>query len=70
MCKMISIFLFQHSAEATHCDQELTSQLKRAADSATRKLSSHVIGDLPVLMSGAGHDAMAMAKLTKVCNGT
>ena len=59
------LFLFQHSAEATHCDKDLTSQLKNAADSTIRELSSHVLGDMPVLMSGAGHDAMA--KLTKVC---
>lgn len=26
-----------------------------------------IIGDVPVLMSGAGHDAMAMSHLTKVC---
>ncbi|KAJ4799094.1 allantoate amidohydrolase [Rhynchospora pubera] len=56
----------KHSAEATHCDKDLTSQLKHAADSAIRKLSTHDLGDMPVLMSGAGHDAMAMAKLTKI----
>ncbi|KAF3327811.1 putative allantoate deiminase isoform X3 [Carex littledalei] len=56
----------KHSAEATHCDKELSSELKHAADSSIRELSSDVLGDMPVLMSGAGHDAMAMAKLTKI----
>jgi allantoate deiminase len=54
----------KHSAPATPCDPELTSQLKRAARSPGR--SSTAAETTPVLMSGAGHDAMAMARLTKV----
>lgn len=50
------------------CDPELSSKLKSAAYAAVRPLSSG--GDdpnnMPVLMSGAGHDAMAMSHLTKV----
>ncbi|GJN39052.1 hypothetical protein PR202_gb28146 [Eleusine coracana subsp. coracana] len=57
----------KHSAPATPCDPELTSQLKRAAVSTVSSLSPAAAGGTtPVLMSGAGHDAMAMARLTKV----
>lgn len=56
----------KHDANAVHCDSELSLQLKQAADSALRRKSGNVQGDLPVLMSGAGHDAMAMSHLTKV----
>ncbi|GJM97740.1 hypothetical protein PR202_ga14691 [Eleusine coracana subsp. coracana] len=56
----------KHSAPATPCDPELTSQLKRAAVSTVSSLSPAAGGTTPVLMSGAGHDAMAMARLTKV----
>ncbi|PUZ59596.1 hypothetical protein GQ55_4G054900 [Panicum hallii var. hallii] len=61
----------KHSAPATLCDPELTSQLKLAARSAVsampgRSVASAAAAETPVLMSGAGHDAMAMAKLTKV----
>uniref|UniRef100_UPI003C2EDA48 probable allantoate deiminase isoform X2 n=1 Tax=Typha angustifolia TaxID=59011 RepID=UPI003C2EDA48 len=58
----------KHNAEGRHCDSELTSQLKDAAHSALRKLQAddyYDAGDMPILMSGAGHDAMAMAQLTK-----
>ena len=57
---------FQHDAEAAHCDSELTLQLKHATSSALRKMPSDIHGDVPILMSGAGHDAMAMSHLTKV----
>jgi allantoate deiminase len=65
---------FQHSAAATPCDTELTSQLERATRSAVSAMttpggSGHRFESTmatPVLMSGAGHDAMAMAWLTKV----
>jgi allantoate deiminase len=50
----------QHSAPATPCDPELTSELKRAARSTVAGGET-----TPVLMSGAGHDAMAMARLAK-----
>lgn len=63
---MVRTFLFQHDAEAALCDTELSLQLKLAASSAARKLTPHVHEDVPVLMSGAGHDAMAMSHLTQV----
>ncbi|CAN1225593.1 Allantoate deiminase 2 [Linum grandiflorum] len=56
----------KHDADAAVCDPELTSQLKVAANSAVKRLTGEVQEDVPVLMSGAGHDAMAMAHLTKV----
>ena len=57
---------FQHDADAVACDAELSSMLKSAAYAAVRPLSGDEPDDLPVLMSGAGHDAMAMSHLTKV----
>ena len=65
----LCIVWHQHSAAATHCDPELTSQLKRAARSTVSAMPGRTVGaagETPVLMSGAGHDAMAMARLTKV----
>lgn len=59
----------KHSAPATPCDPELTSHLKLAARSAVSAMSGRAAAaaaETPVLMSGAGHDAMAMARLTKV----
>ncbi|KAL5977579.1 alpha-amylase 2 [Asimina triloba] len=56
----------KHQAEAVHCDSELSLQLKASAYSALKKMSSEIQWDVPVLMSGAGHDAMAMSHLTKV----
>ena len=56
----------KHSAVATHCDPELTSQLKHATHSTLSMMPGHPTGETPVLMSGAGHDAMAMARLTKI----
>lgn len=56
----------KHDAEAALCDSELSLQLKHAANSAVRKMAPHIHGDVPVLMSGAGHDAMAMSHLTKI----
>ncbi|CAN6207012.1 unnamed protein product [Urochloa humidicola] len=58
----------KHSAPATPSDPELTSQLKRAARSAVSAMPGRaaMAAETPVLMSGAGHDAMAMAKLTKM----
>ena len=49
------------------CDSELSSQLKSAAYSALKKMASDIQDETPALMSGAGHDAMAMSHLTKVC---
>lgn len=57
---------FQHDAASVHCDPELSSQLKFAAGSAIKKMPGLIQGDVPVLMSGAGHDALAMSHLTKV----
>lgn len=66
----------KHSAPATPCDPELTTQLELAARSALSNTmtspgggggcSAEAERTPPVLMSGAGHDAMAMARLTKV----
>ncbi|EPS72270.1 hypothetical protein M569_02484, partial [Genlisea aurea] len=58
----------KHDANAVACDPELSSQLKSAARSSLERLSGEEIigGGVPVVMSGAGHDAMAMSHLTKV----
>ncbi|CAI0401478.1 unnamed protein product [Linum tenue] len=56
----------QHDANAVLCDSELSSQLKIAANAAIQRLTGEIQDEVPVLMSGAGHDAMAMAHLTKV----
>lgn len=59
---------FQHDANAVICDEELSSQLKSAAYAALKRMAGDIQDDVPVLMSGAGHDAMAMSHLTKVCS--
>lgn len=56
----------KHDANAVNCDTELSLQLKSAALSAFRKMAGSVEVEVPKLMSGAGHDAMAMAHLTKI----
>ncbi|XP_058072189.1 allantoate deiminase 2 isoform X2 [Magnolia sinica] len=56
----------KHKAEAVRCDTDLSLQLKAAAHSALRRMSAEIQWDVPMLMSGAGHDAMAMSHLTKV----
>nr|XP_043607742.1 allantoate deiminase 2 [Erigeron canadensis] len=56
----------KHDANAVECDAGLNSQLKSAAYAALRRMTGENIGEVPVLMSGAGHDAMAMSHLTKV----
>lgn len=59
----------QHNAEAVKCDPLLSEQLKYAARSALGKMSTEAANyqhEIPVLMSGAGHDSMAMSHLTKV----
>lgn len=58
---------FQHDANAVLCDSELSKLLKSAAYSAVSRMTGEIQDDVPVLMSGAGHDAMAMSHLTKVC---
>ncbi|KAK7846317.1 allantoate deiminase 2, partial [Quercus suber] len=57
----------KHDANAVVCDSELSSQLKSAAYSALRKMAGDIQDETPALMSGAGHDAMALYHLTKVC---
>ncbi|KAJ6805220.1 putative allantoate deiminase [Iris pallida] len=56
----------KHTAKAANCDSELSLQLKHAAHSALKKMTVDLQGDVPLLMSGAGHDAIAMSHLTKV----
>lgn len=48
------------------CDPSLSRQLKSASYTALKRITDEDPGDVPVLMSGAGHDAMAMSHLTKV----
>ncbi|XP_057972600.1 allantoate deiminase 2 isoform X2 [Malania oleifera] len=56
----------KHSANAVVCDTELSSRLNAAVNTTLGKMSAEVQEEVPVLMSGAGHDAMAMSHLTKV----
>ncbi|CAN6453753.1 unnamed protein product [Victoria cruziana] len=56
----------KHDAEAVHCDPELNSKLKHAVRSAMKSMSDVQVNDVPLLVSGAGHDAIAMSRLTKV----
>lgn len=56
----------KHDAGAVACDPELSSQLKSAAYSAVKRMTGESQEDIPVLMSGAGHDAMAMSHITRV----
>ncbi|KAJ8758649.1 hypothetical protein K2173_000370 [Erythroxylum novogranatense] len=56
----------KHNANAVMCDPELSSQLKVAANASLKRMTGEIQDEVPVLMSGAGHDAMAMSHLTKV----
>ncbi|XP_056159926.1 allantoate deiminase 2 isoform X3 [Syzygium oleosum] len=57
----------KHDAGAVMCDDELRRQLQFAAHSALHRMSDNqFLDEVPVLMSGAGHDAMAISHLTKV----
>ncbi|XP_057466293.1 allantoate deiminase 2 isoform X2 [Actinidia eriantha] len=56
----------KHDANAVACDTGLSSQLKSATYATMKRMAGEVLDDVPVLMSGAGHDAMAMSHLTKV----
>lgn len=67
MTESYMVFI-QHDANAVSCDTGLSSQLKSAAYTAMTRMAGEVSDDVPVLMSGAGHDAMAMSHLTKVCS--
>ncbi|KAL4201223.1 hypothetical protein AMTRI_Chr02g215010 [Amborella trichopoda] len=65
--RSVSCFLERkHNAEAIRCDKELSLQLKNAAQIAVKSISGDIGDNIPILMSGAGHDAMAIAHLTKV----
>ncbi|GAQ83425.1 Allantoate amidohydrolase [Klebsormidium nitens] len=62
----------KHDAMATQCAPAYVSKLQSAASRAidiiggTTGISGLGPGDVPIVVSGAGHDAMAMAKLTQV----
>nr|POE61643.1 allantoate deiminase [Quercus suber] len=56
----------KHDVNAVVCDSELSSQLKSTTYSALRKMVGDIQDETPTLMSGVGHDAMAMSHLTKV----
>ncbi|GAV69227.1 Peptidase_M20 domain-containing protein/M20_dimer domain-containing protein [Cephalotus follicularis] len=56
----------KHDANAVMCDAELSSQLKSAAYTALKRMAGEIQDEVPVLMSGAGHDAMAISHLTKI----
>lgn len=56
----------KHDAKAVKCDTELSMQLKSAALSVFKKMAGNIEVEVPKLMSGAGHDAMAMAHLTQI----
>ncbi|PRQ54563.1 putative allantoate deiminase [Rosa chinensis] len=56
----------KHDANAVICDSELTSKLKSAAYLGLKRMTGSVQDEVPVLMSGAGHDTMALSHLTKV----
>ncbi|KAH0455233.1 hypothetical protein IEQ34_015265 [Dendrobium chrysotoxum] len=56
----------KHNAKAAYCDKELSLQLQQAVHSAVSKTPWSIQEDVPTLMSGAGHDAMAISHLTRV----
>ncbi|PIN17262.1 Allantoate deiminase [Handroanthus impetiginosus] len=56
----------KHDASAVVCDPGLSSKLKSATYDALKQISGEDVADVPILMSGAGQDAMAMSHLTKV----
>ncbi|KAI5642027.1 hypothetical protein M9H77_00258 [Catharanthus roseus] len=69
ICDRRSVFCIidrKHDANAVVCNEDLSSQLKSAAYSAMKRITGEEPDDVPVLMSGAGHDAMAMSHLSKV----
>ncbi|WMV15277.1 hypothetical protein MTR67_008662 [Solanum verrucosum] len=69
MCDRRSVFCNverKHDANAVVCDPGLSTQLKSASYTALKRITGEDPGDVPVLMSGAGHDAMAISHLTKV----
>ncbi|XP_039049350.1 allantoate deiminase 2-like [Hibiscus syriacus] len=56
----------KHDANAVMCDHELSSLLRSAAYTAVQRMTGEIHEEVPLLMSGAGHDAMAISHLTKV----
>lgn len=56
----------KHNANAAHSDRDLSLRLRKAVQSAVSRTPWGLQEDVPVLMSGAGHDAMAMSHLTRV----
>lgn len=69
ICDRRSVFCTidrKHDANAVVCDKELSSQLNSAAYAALQRITGEGAIDVPALMSGAGHDAMAVSHLTKV----
>ncbi|GMI73325.1 allantoate amidohydrolase [Hibiscus trionum] len=56
----------KHDANAVICDRELSARLQSAAYTAVHRMTGEIQEEVPVLMSGAGHDAMAISHLTKV----
>ncbi|XP_042505652.1 allantoate deiminase 1-like [Macadamia integrifolia] len=56
----------KHDSGAVVCDPGLSSKMKSSAYSALKKMVGEVQDEVPVLMSGAGHDAMAMSHLAEV----
>lgn len=60
----------KHEAIAVHFNSEIQERLQKAAAAAFQSLSNFTIHQyhqsVPTLVSGAGHDAMMMAQLTKV----
>ncbi|KAK9267098.1 hypothetical protein L1049_009516 [Liquidambar formosana] len=64
--EQVGLYRETHDANAVICDTELSSQLKSSAYTAVKRMEGEIQDEVPVVMSGAGHDAMAMSHLTKV----
>mmetsp|Transcript_40748 Transcript_40748/g.49430 ORF Transcript_40748/g.49430 Transcript_40748/m.49430 type:complete len:495 (-) Transcript_40748:583-2067(-) len=56
--------LRKHDAEATECSPSLTERLMESAKDA--KVGEGREDEIPVMISGAGHDALAMAAITPI----
>jgi allantoate deiminase len=74
---LCAIDVVQHEANATSCTKSLSDQLEAAAQIAMKELPPFQRNialleerqgtlTVPTLVSGAGHDAMAMSHLTQV----
>eukprot|EP00250_Pteridium_aquilinum_P013077 c21115_g1_i1 orf=285-1769(-) len=68
--QILSTIEVKHEAAAMHCHSDFQERLRLAAKQAMQRLpSSGMHADhesIPTLISGAGHDALMMAHLTKV----